>query len=89
MNIFQTRTGALILIYLYENEVKYLHKLARKLDITYSHASKLMVQFVVEGIVNKKRIGRRYDLELTEKGKFVAKRLKEIREVLDGKQGKY
>lgn len=60
-------------------EDKYAMQLAKQVDITYSHLSKVINNFKKEGLINVEMHGRTNIIKLTIKGKRVAEHLKEIK----------
>lgn len=56
----------------------YSSLVAKKSNVTTGHCSKTMEFFIERGMVTKQKIGRTAQLHLTDKGKFIAERFRDI-----------
>lgn len=83
--LFRSMKTVRVLFYLYGNgqEKVYGSKLSYRLNVTLSHIIKVIRKLLDEGYVTKKENGRVKYIELTEKGKRVAKKLHELNEILE------
>lgn len=77
--MFLKEKPASLLIFLLEEDM-YLSKLARKSNVTYVYINKMMPLLISKGLVVKVQKGKYQVASLTEKGKELAKMLKEIKQ---------
>jgi len=80
-----------VLLICYKLEAKkakvYTSELIRRMNLSWSHAYKLVKRLIELGLLEGKRSGRTKFLKLTELGREVAKRLYEIEQLLSKSQG--
>lgn len=67
---------------------KNILQLSRVSDMTSSHLTIVMRQFEKEGIINKVKSGREYDIELTETGKEVLEIVQKYDEIANKQTNK-
>jgi len=60
---------------------KNILQLSRESDMTSSHLTIVMRQFEKEGLINKIKNGREYEIEFTEKGKSLLKIIQEYNQL--------
>lgn len=61
----------------------YAGELKSEIDTTYSHMIKIVKRLEENGLIIKKREGRLRPINLTDKGEEVAKKVVELREVVE------
>lgn len=82
-NIFDSKKSIEILIHLLENENVYSKDLSYKTRSEFAHVHKLIKQLNNIGLVEiGEKTGRIRYLTLTEKGKIVSRKFREINDVL-------
>lgn len=62
-------------------------QLAKEVDTTYAHLTKVIVKMEDEGLVTRKQQGRSKYIELTEQGEEVAQKVSELSEALRPQHG--
>lgn len=70
--------------FIYENPKANLNIIAKKMEVTYSHVSKLRGVLVEKGWIKTTITGRSMSIELTPQGKAVAEAYIYLRQVLGG-----
>ncbi len=76
-------TKMLTEMYLNSTDPMYGSTIAKRIDCTYSHVIKILKLFEKYGLIKMKRKGRLNLVDLTEKGKKIAKKLVEVMESTD------
>ena len=60
---------------------KNIHQLSKLVNMTTSHLSNVMDQFVKEGIIEKDKRGREVEIKITEKGQEIIDLLRKFEEI--------
>jgi predicted transcriptional regulator len=82
-NVFFREKPAMMLLTLKEAKSEiYASSLAKKIDCTYSHVVKILIEMEHEGLVKFQKHGRLKLLNLTKKGQDVAEHIDKIRVLL-------
>jgi len=71
------------LLVLMEGKKSLIDDLARRVDANSGHLRIVLEQWHKEGILNKDKPGRDYEITLTEKGSRIALKLAEVMELVD------
>ena len=82
IEIFKYSKFADIFIYLLSNKVTYINKISRELDITFSYTSICIKKMIKQGLAEENLKGRNKYIKLTKKGKTVAKKIFELKELM-------
>jgi DNA-binding MarR family transcriptional regulator len=64
------------------NTGSYASAVSKKTDCTYSHTVRIIQRMEESGLIDSEMKGRKKELELTEKGKELAKALSEVMDTL-------
>ena len=80
---YEKPTKMLVEMYLNPTDAMYGSTIAKRIDCTYSHVIKILKLFEKYNLVKMKRKGRLNLVDLTEKGKKIAKKLVEVMESSD------
>jgi len=82
-NVFFREKPAMMLLTLKEAKSEiYASSLAKKIDCTYSHVVKILIEMENEGLVKFQKMGRLKLLNLTKKGQDIADYIDKIRLLL-------
>lgn len=82
-NVFFREKPAMMLLTLKDAKSEiYASSLAKKIDCTYSHVVKILIEMESEGLVKFQKLGRLKLLNLTKKGQEVAENIDKIRILL-------
>jgi len=76
-----SRRYANLLFAIGKSKKKNILQLSRESNMTSSHLTIVMKQFEKEGIINKVKSGREFDIEFTEIGKVVLKLVQEYNQI--------
>lgn len=82
-NIFFREKPAMMLLTLKDAKSEiYASSLAKKIDCTYSHVVKILIQMEKENLVKFQKMGRLKLLTLTKKGQEIAEHIDKVRILL-------
>lgn len=82
-NVFFREKPAMMLLMLKDAKTEiYASSLAKKIDCTYSHVVKILIEMEANGLVKFQKLGRLKLLNLTKKGVEVAEYIDKIRVIL-------
>lgn len=82
------KVGTGVVIYLERRGRSNLSEIGRELQLSYSHLYYVIRDLEQRGVVKTEKAGREKIVELTENGKMLADLLRQIRDILQGKNVK-
>ena len=86
LNRFFRKPAVEILIFIYNNPTSaYKQKISKNIDVTYSYVVILIKKLCSDGILKTEKVGRIKIINLTEKGKELAKLLHQTKILINQK----
>lgn len=77
--IFRDKPVRALLALLEAKQESYASRLAKEIDCTYPHLVKILAHFKAQGIVQISSNGRVKPIQLTDEGKKIARKIRELR----------